>query len=406
MKTKQIQILTILLLVSISVFSQTYNGVIWNIIGPNAGAWDLVNNVQRWSTNPDSLKDMKNTDGVGSWTAGTGNGTLFVKNNSFAYASPIVENAIIAFSSGTPSQYVSNPSVNDIYIAKIRGGSNYVVIKITNINVTSYDNLDNIEFEYKKNFPQGCPDIVVVNNGIDYITICKGTSYQLDASSLQNAVYSWSPSTNLSNPNIYNPIVSPDTSTKYIVSMQYSTCPTLLDSITIIVKTPIGGFIYNTYQSVVTFMDTTSTAYSWSWDFGDPNSGSLNTSTSQNPTHIYSSAGAFTVILTVHTNNFPCYNYTLTNNINITGIDEITLEKIKIYPNPIIDKLVIDIPTSILSDKIFIKIFDIKGIKVFEIVIENSITEINNLYLTNGTYFYQILNDKNTILKNGTILKN
>lgn len=36
----------------------------------------------------------------------------------------------------------------------------------------------------------------------------------------------------------------------------------------------------------------------WSWDFGDPASGSNNTSTLQNPTHVFSNSGSFVVTLT------------------------------------------------------------------------------------------------------------
>ena len=50
----------------------------------------------------------------------------------------------------------------------------------------------------------------------------------------------------------------------------------------------------------VNFADTsTGSPTSWSWDFGDPTSGSLNTSSEQNPTHTFTSAGDFTVKLSV-----------------------------------------------------------------------------------------------------------
>ena len=50
----------------------------------------------------------------------------------------------------------------------------------------------------------------------------------------------------------------------------------------------------------VTFTDTTvSGPTTWAWDFGDPASGGLNTSTVQNPTHTYSSVGSYSVSLTV-----------------------------------------------------------------------------------------------------------
>ncbi|MFK7969222.1 MAG: PKD domain-containing protein [Bacteroidia bacterium] len=42
---------------------------------------------------------------------------------------------------------------------------------------------------------------------------------------------------------------------------------------------------------------------SWSWDFGDPSSGTANTSIQENPTHIFSAPGTYTVTLEVGTNN-------------------------------------------------------------------------------------------------------
>jgi PKD repeat protein len=48
----------------------------------------------------------------------------------------------------------------------------------------------------------------------------------------------------------------------------------------------------------VTFTDTSTGAPSaWSWDFGDPSSGAGNASSSRNPTHTFSSPGAYTVRL-------------------------------------------------------------------------------------------------------------
>jgi PKD repeat protein len=51
--------------------------------------------------------------------------------------------------------------------------------------------------------------------------------------------------------------------------------------------------------SAVNFTDTSSQApTSWSWNFGDPASGTSNTSTLQNPTHTFLSAATYTVTLT------------------------------------------------------------------------------------------------------------
>jgi len=59
--------------------------------------------------------------------------------------------------------------------------------------------------------------------------------------------------------------------------------------------TPTSG----TVPLTVNFTDLSSgPPTAWSWDFGDPASGVLNTSTLQNPSHTYSSAGTYTVALT------------------------------------------------------------------------------------------------------------
>lgn len=130
-------------------------GVIWNLVGPYQGAWDLGINAGVSSSGAESSKDMKNTSNVtlgwiNEWTTGTGNSTLYVKANVFDYNNATVESATSAYAAGTAVSTVTNPATNDIYIAKLRGGSNYAVVKITNVVVTASDNLDKIEFSYKK----------------------------------------------------------------------------------------------------------------------------------------------------------------------------------------------------------------------------------------------------------------
>jgi hypothetical protein len=58
---------------------------------------------------------------------------------------------------------------------------------------------------------------------------------------------------------------------------------------------PTSGFAPLT----VSFSDTSSNGPTgWAWNFGDPNSGSANTSTQQNPTHTYNDPGTYTVTMT------------------------------------------------------------------------------------------------------------
>ncbi|MGE5347590.1 MAG: PKD domain-containing protein [Acidithiobacillales bacterium] len=55
--------------------------------------------------------------------------------------------------------------------------------------------------------------------------------------------------------------------------------------------TPLAG------QPVIFSDRSRGTPTSWSWSFGDPASGGSNTSTAQNPTHVYGSAGKYTATL-------------------------------------------------------------------------------------------------------------
>jgi PKD repeat protein len=69
----------------------------------------------------------------------------------------------------------------------------------------------------------------------------------------------------------------------------------------------------------VAFTDLSTNAPSeWAWDFGDPSSLGLNTSTSQNPSHQYAAAGQYTVSLTA-TNGSGPGSVTKSNYITITG---------------------------------------------------------------------------------------
>lgn len=47
---------------------------------------------------------------------------------------------------------------------------------------------------------------------------------------------------------------------------------------------------------------------SWAWDFGDPQSGNNNYSSLQNPAHLFSASGTYTVCLTIHGADSSCYD--------------------------------------------------------------------------------------------------
>jgi hypothetical protein len=134
-------------------------GAFYHVAGSLQGAYNLVaaTPVSGATGADNTVQDMKNTDAAGdiftgSWTAG--NQTSFVKDNSFDYDGATEEMAAAAYAAGTAGGNVNDPFIGDIYIAKLRGGSDYAVIQITDVdptdNTCNCGNLGKISFDFKK----------------------------------------------------------------------------------------------------------------------------------------------------------------------------------------------------------------------------------------------------------------
>ncbi|MBW8049355.1 MAG: hypothetical protein FVQ77_03235 [Cytophagales bacterium] len=137
-------------------------GALYHIQGPSGctGAYDLVAGAVVAGSGSEVDKDMKNTDGIGAtftgnWGTGTGNSTMYIKSTG-TYASTSETSAIAEYSAGTPTSTIT-PSANDVYIAKLRGGTTYALIEITSISPTDVTcniaatNKGKMSFKYKKN---------------------------------------------------------------------------------------------------------------------------------------------------------------------------------------------------------------------------------------------------------------
>lgn len=137
-------------------------GMFYHISGELHGAYDLVGDSTVRSKGDDAKKDMVNTNSAGTTFTGSftaGNSTMFVQAAStFDYDNATVESAKAAYDAGTAEAGHNDPQVGDIFIAKLRGGSDYVVLKVTEVDPTYEDggsvvgvNNGRIVFSYKKN---------------------------------------------------------------------------------------------------------------------------------------------------------------------------------------------------------------------------------------------------------------
>jgi PKD repeat protein len=118
---------------------------------------------------------------------------------------------------------------------------------------------------------------------------------------------------------LQNPIHNFTTSGIHNVSLKVTSAEGCVDSIIKPVQInakPIAQFASDTScaHSATQFTDhsiaNASGILSWHWTFGDPTSGNNNTSSLQNPSHVYSSSGNYIVTLTVINSNY-CQRDTL-----------------------------------------------------------------------------------------------
>ncbi|MFN5324533.1 MAG: gliding motility-associated C-terminal domain-containing protein [Bacteroidota bacterium] len=173
-----------------------------------------------------------------------------------------------------------NPTTTTTYTATATDASGCTSSVDIIVNVTPYPNLQ------------------VSDND----TICYQSSAALSV--VGASTYSWSPSTGLNNTTSSNPTASPLSTTTYIVTGFNGSCSST-DSVTINVLSQIQpSFTPDTLQGfpplTVNFSNTSTGAQSYNWDFGDGG-----TSTTENPTHIYTNNGSYTVLLTA-TNELGC----------------------------------------------------------------------------------------------------
>ncbi len=144
---------------------------------------------------------------------------------------------------------------------------------------------------------------------------------------LQPYIFSWLPTVDLNNPSISNPVATPPigNSTNFLVDVTDSTgCPGDTASIYVTInESPQLSFDVNPLPAQgcaplqVAFTDAcTPLIQSYLWNFGDGN-----TSTDQNPSHLFQNAGNYTVKLNVETPE------------GCKG--EVSLfDVVKVYPNP------------------------------------------------------------------------
>jgi len=186
----------------------------------------------------------------------------------------------------------------------------------------------------------GCTDDAVVSvtvNPLPFISIsgstsiCSGQSATLTATG--GSTYVWS-SGQTTNPIV----VAPSANTTYsVIGTNASGCTNSSAVTVTVLPQPVASFTFSIAGTTATFTSTSQNATSWNWNFGD-----ASTSTLQNPVHIYTTAGTYTVTLVVSNG---CGSDTTTAVVIITtGVEEYAGNySLTVFPNPATDKITVNI---------------------------------------------------------------
>jgi len=191
------------------------------------------------------------------------------------------------------------------------------------------------------------------------VHICQNDSIELNAvANSNNAKYLWSP-TNDTVSSIYVNLPG----LYYFNTVDQNACSATSPSTEIILDTlsPSADYYYNINGVNVNFINTSTSALSYFWDFGDGD-----TSTFANPVHIYNKDSIYLVQLIAYNK---CNSDTITDTVYyfITGIENYENENdlVHIFPNPVNETMFIYLVTP-LSDKINISVFNVLGEKLID----------------------------------------
>lgn len=235
-------------------------------------------------------------------------------------------------------------------------------------------------------------------------TLCPGTTVSFSDNTTGATVTSWSwdfPGGTPSSSTSQNPSVIYNTPGNYDVTLTVddgngAVNKNIENYITVNLPAPTASFTYVDTDGTVAFTNTSTGTATYSWDFGDGNS-----STDTDPVHTYATSNNYSVSLTAANS---CGTDVSIQDINVVvGIYDIDNNSIKIYPNPVKNRLNIELSNNANTKY---QIFDISGKLMTEGVIEKG-TNSEIIYLNNydsGIYTLR-LNIDNSIINHKIIVE-
>ena len=231
-------------------------------------------------------------------------------------------------------------------------------------------------------------------------TICSGESITLTATGASSYVWNTGMTTSTIT-------VSPTNQTTYTVIGQNGSCSGTPVQVTVGVNPSptvnAGSDVFNiAVGGTVNFNNSGSNATSYSWNFGDGQ-----TSTTGFVAHTYNVQGVYTVILTGTIGTCTATD-TLTINVGVTGIDQVSLENaINVYPNPNNGLFNLKMEFGD-AQNVEITLFSAIGQLIDYRNIDNVTGQVETFDFSNeseGVYFVRVKTESGTITKKITVSK-
>jgi len=146
---------------------------------------------------------------------------------------------------------------------------------------------------------------------------------------------------------------------------------------------PKAGFKHQTSNpKTIQFQNTSTNADGYLWEFGDGD-----TSTLFEPLHTYKTNGNFKVNLIANRCNETDRTWTEVS-INTTGINQLSSQKVQVFPNPANGFIQLEIPENMIG--LEYQIIDIYGKKLLTGLLQNSQAQISLETLPAGLYSLQL----------------
>ncbi len=287
-----------------------------------------------------------------------------------------------------PSQICQGNSNVVVYVDPVNNADSYLWSLPTGISGSS--NTNSIHLNIASNAPSGLISVAAANacgsvasNSLvnvlslptitsisQFDTVCVGQVFVVDVITPNSNTYEWSFSNNLNGYSDSSSIeLTPfnGTSGVYFVKLA-NECGELtsLANNFHIADLPDAAFAYQTNGLSVQFLNQSVNYSQYLWNFGDGS-----TSLENNPTHLFTYAGTYSVSLIVDNT---CGQDSIKYDIAVlnTSIDEKLESSIRLYPNP--SEELLNIVFQSQKKDFTIEIFDFTGRKVWE----NNFTSIEN----------------------------